>query len=76
MNTITEIMIIIVHIIVLYLELNKSLNDNLSKFRPLFKLSEVILTIFSTTSSNPWSLGRIFYNPSSIDIIIIEPALS
>jgi hypothetical protein len=59
MNTMTEIMIIIIHIIILYLKLNKSLKDIWSRFRPLFELSEVILTIFSAASSKPWSLGRI-----------------
>jgi hypothetical protein len=47
MNMTTAIMIIIVHIIDLYFELNKSLKDNWSNLRPFFELSEVILTIFS-----------------------------
>jgi hypothetical protein len=59
MNTITEIIIIILHIIVLYFELNKSLKDNWSKFKPLFELSDVKFTIFSAASSKPWSLSRI-----------------
>jgi hypothetical protein len=46
-----EIMIII--IIDLYFELNKSLKDNWSKLRPLFELSEIHLTIFSAASSKP-----------------------
>jgi hypothetical protein len=52
-NITTEIIIIIIHIIILYFELNKSLKDNWSKLRPFFELSEVILTIFLRFRQSP-----------------------